>query len=121
MSGSWRGVHAVTEPEDRSAPDDEAMRRRLAALSRDLSLKGNQKPEEKPSAKPADTGMGQALSLGMRVTSEFVGTIVVGALIGWLIDRWLHSSPVALILFIGLGTAAGFWTIYKLATKTGGK
>jgi ATP synthase protein I len=111
----------MTESENGERPDDEAMRARLAALSRDLSLKGGSKLEEKANAEPADTGMGQAVNLGMRVTSEFVGAIVVGAVIGWLIDRWLHSSPVALILFIGLGTAAGFWTIYKLATKTGGK
>jgi ATP synthase protein I len=111
----------VTEPEDRNAPDDEAMRKRLAALSRDLSLKRNQKTEEEPSAGPANTGMGQAISLGLRVTSEFVAAIIVGAVIGWQIDRWMNSSPAALILFIGLGTAAGFWTIYRLAMKTGGK
>ena len=53
--------------------------------------------------------------------SEFVASVVVGAVIGWAIDHWLGSSPVALILFIGLGTAAGFWSVYRIAVGPSGR
>ena len=95
------------------------MRARLQALSRSLasgSGTGSAKPGE--GSKPVD---GSALSLGVRVTSEFVAAIVVGGFIGWQLDRWLHTSPGLLILFIGLGTAAGFYNIYRIATKPPGR
>ena len=111
----------MTEP-DRRADDDKAMRDRLTTLARDLSRDGAGKGGNMPRpAEVAVSGMGQAISLGVRVMSEFVAAIVVGAFIGWLIDRGLNSSPAALILFIGLGTAAGFWNVYRVATKTGGR
>ena len=104
-------------PHDRESGDD-AMKARLAALSRDLA-RGTEKEPVRPSA--ADGVTGSALSLGVRVTSEFVGAVAVAGFIGWAIDRGLHSSPAALIVFIGLGTAAGFYNVYRIATKTGGK
>ena len=46
-----------------------------------------------------------------------VAAVAVGGLIGWQCDRWFHTSPFLLILFLALGTAAGFWTVYRLAWK----
>ncbi len=111
----------MTEPEGgKSNDDDAAMRARLAALSRDLS-RGPEGASGPASSGKADGALGSALSLGVRVTSEFVAAVLVSGFIGWQIDRWLHSSPAALILFIGLGTAAGFYGVYRIATKPGGK
>ena len=98
-----------------SGEDEAAMRARLQALSKSLAdgaKTGPAKPGD--GAKPVD---GSALSLGLRVTSEFVASIVVGGFIGWQLDRWLHTSPGMLILFIALGTAAGFYGVYRIATK----
>ena len=97
------------------------MRKRLAALSRDLrgAMRGPRRSRPRPSRRPS--GVGQAISLGMRVISEFVAAIAVGGFIGWQLDRWLGSSPVAMIVFLALGTAAGFWNVYRVATKTGAK
>ncbi len=96
------------------------MRARLQALSRSLA-DGSRRGPAKPGGqepKPAD---GSALSLGLRVTSEFVAAIVVGAFLGWELDRWLHTSPGLLILFIALGTAAGFYNVYRIAAKPTGR
>ncbi len=61
------------------------------------------------------------MSLGFRVLSEFVGGVVVGALIGWQLDLWLKTKPIMLIVFLALGTAAGFWNVYRIAVRpTGG-
>ena len=49
--------------------------------------------------------------------TEFVAGIGVGALLGWLLDRWLGTSPALLIGFLALGTAAGFWNVYRIAVK----
>lgn len=57
------------------------------------------------------------MSLGIRVMSEFVAGVAVGALIGWQLDIWFRTSPVLLIVFLALGTAAGFWNVYRIAVK----
>jgi ATP synthase protein I len=105
-------------PED---GDDASMRTRLKDLSSALEEHRNApgaSPEAGGMAGPG--GVGQAVSLGFRVMSEFVASVVVGAVIGWAIDHWLHSSPAALIVFIALGTAAGFWNVYRMASGTSG-
>jgi ATP synthase protein I len=40
---------------------------------------------------------------------------VVGAGIGWLIDRWLGVSPWGLIVFLLLGFAAGVLNVMRSA------
>jgi ATP synthase protein I len=52
---------------------------------------------------------------GMRLSAELVGGVVVGFLIGWLIDRWLGISPWGLILFLLLGFAAGVLNVMRSA------
>ncbi len=101
--------------------EDDAMRARLTNLSGALDAHRMAVGAKPPSGgSPSPSGMGQAISLGFRVMSEFVAAVVVAAFIGWLIDRWLGSSPAALILFIGVGTAAGFWNVYRIAAKPSG-
>lgn len=103
---------AVAEPE--GADDDAVMRKRLGALGRDLGGAGTPPPR---ATEKGLSGTSAALNLGARVMTEFVASVAVGGFIGWQLDRWLGSSPLLLILFIGLGTAAGFWSVYRVATK----
>ena len=101
--------------------DDADMRARLAKLSTSLDgrrLSGTSTAEQKAASAPR--GMGEAVNLGMRVMTEFVASVLVGGVIGWAIDHWAGTSPAALIVFVALGTAAGFWSVYRLATKSSG-
>ncbi len=100
-----------------SPPDDDAaMRARLKELSGALdSHRAAASAPKTTAGSPSPNGMGQAMSLGFRVMSEFVAAVVVGGFIGWVIDRWLGTSPAALIVFLALGTAAGFWNVYRIA------
>lgn len=111
----------MASPQDGDPDDDAAMRARLKDLSG--ALDGHRKAAEtRPAAGSlsAPDGVGQAMSLGLRVMSEFVAAVVVGGVIGWAIDRWLGLSPAALIVFLALGTAAGFWNVYRIAMQPGG-
>ena len=106
---------------ERGGTDDEAaMRERLAALGRDLGGRLEETPSLQADGK-ALSGTSAALNLGARVMTEMVASVAVGGFIGWQLDRWLGSSPLLLILFIGLGIAAGFWSIYRVATKPGAR
>jgi ATP synthase protein I len=98
--------------------DANELKARLAKLTTDLQTQrdsGRDEAGRKADADLTDKSLGQAMSLGFRVLSEFVAAIVVGALIGWQFDAWFGTSPFLLILFLGLGVAAGFWNVYRLA------
>ena len=56
-------------------------------------------------------------SQGNRVLSELIAGIAGGALIGWLIDRWFDSSPVALLVTMFLGIAVAFRNIIRISNE----
>ena len=66
-------------------------------------------------AKAEDEESNREMSFGMRVAVELVAGIIVGVLIGFFLDRWFHTMPLFLIIFMLVGAAGGFWNIYKLA------
>jgi ATP synthase protein I len=102
-------------PDDKQSDAD--LRARLDSLSSSLDAQETREPK----APVQDTSLAGAMSIGFQVLSEFVAGIVVGALIGWQLDKWFHTSPILLIVFLTLGTAAGFWNVYRIAAKPTGR
>ncbi len=47
-------------------------------------------------------------------------SVVVGYGVGWLLDRWFHTSPVLSIVFTMLGAAGGFIEILQMLKKEEG-
>ena len=70
-------------------------------------------PSDSSGAQRAATASGYAR--GFRLSSELVAGVVVGAGIGWLLDRWLGVSPWGLIVFLLLGFAAGVLNVMRSA------
>lgn len=101
--------------------EDRDLRARLEKLSRSLDEKRDAPQATAPQGSSDVTRTGQAMSLGFRVLSEFVAGVVVGGFIGWQLDRWLGTKPWGLIVFLMVGTAAGFWNVYRIAAKTGSR
>lgn len=44
---------------------------------------------------------------------------VAGFLLGYLVDRWLASAPLFMLVCGGLGTVGGFLKVYKLLSRIG--
>jgi ATP synthase protein I len=61
--------------------------------------------------------LGNAMGLAFRVLSEFVAAVIVGAFIGWWIDRAAGTAPAFIVVFLLMGAAAGFWNVYRIAIK----
>ena len=102
-----------------SAPSpDDPLQSRLDKLGKALDAERGASQKAGADELQAKT-TGQAMNLGVRVMSEFVAAICVGALLGWQLDAWLGSAPFGLIVLLGLGTAAGFYNVYKLAAAPG--
>ncbi|HZP75368.1 MAG TPA: AtpZ/AtpI family protein [Pseudolabrys sp.] len=94
-------------------PDDEAA---LSARLQRLGERLNQ------ASRPSENGSGprqgmdtSGIARGFRLSTELVAGVVVGAMIGWLLDRWLGISPWGLIVFLLLGFAAGVVNVIRAA------
>ncbi|HEV7276891.1 MAG TPA: AtpZ/AtpI family protein [Devosiaceae bacterium] len=57
------------------------------------------------------TGMSRALRLG----SEFIAAIVVGAGAGFLLDQWLGTGPWLMLVLLLIGFAAGVLNVTRSA------
>ena len=55
--------------------------------------------------------------LGQRVLSTLLGGLFGGAVIGWLLDGWLGTGHVLLVVMMVLGTVGGFWSIIKISSR----
>jgi ATP synthase protein I len=94
-------------------PDDEAaLSARLQRLGE--RLKAVSRPSENGSG-PRHAADQSALARGFLLSSELVAGVLVGAAIGWLIDRGLGISPWGLIVFVLLGFAAGVLNVMRAA------
>ena len=58
----------------------------------------------------------QGISFGFRLGVEMMVSTLVGALIGYGLDRLFGTTPWLLALFIMFGGAAGCLTVYRTAT-----
>jgi|RhiMethySRZTD1v2_1073278.scaffolds.fasta_scaffold649618_2 F0F1-type ATP synthase assembly protein I len=68
----------------------------------------------KPDSKPSEVaGMAKAWGIAL----DFVFTILAGAAVGWLIDRWLKSNPVGLLIGLALGFAMALVRIIRTTQK----
>jgi ATP synthase protein I len=55
------------------------------------------------------------MARGFRLSTELVAGVLVGAGIGWLIDRWVGTTPLGMIVFLLLGFAAGVLNVMRVA------
>jgi ATP synthase protein I len=112
---------ADNAPDDgnhRKVSEDEAhLSARLARLG-DRLAKSRPAPEQHPAAQQGTDTSG--LARGLRLSSELVAGVVVGAGIGWLIDRWLGIAPWGMIVFLLLGFTSGVLNVIRAAGVTPG-
>jgi ATP synthase protein I len=107
----------VANNENGRGEDEAALRARLNTLSADLDAKRKKSVDSPHETASSQRGWGRAMSLGFRVVTELVAGIVVGGGIGWLLDKWLGTTPLLLILFGLLGTAGGFWNVIRATSQ----
>ena len=62
-------------------------------------------------------GADENYRLGNRVLAELIGGLAGGALIGWVLDRFIGTSPWLLLAFLFLGIVVAFRNIIRISTK----
>jgi ATP synthase protein I len=102
--------------DDRNEPpaDEAALSARLRLLGERLGHHQSDRPSENGPGRGAHADS-SALARGLRLSAEFVAGILVGAAVGWLLDRWLGTSPWGMIVLLLLGFAAGVLNMMRAA------
>ena len=94
------------EPPKRSKDFDERLRRlRERTPSEDEAVPNTGLPS------------GTALGFALRIGVELLAALVVGGGIGWLLDHWLGTLPLFLLIFFFLGAGAGMLNVFRAAKE----
>ncbi len=57
------------------------------------------------------------MSRGLRLGTEFIAAILVGAVAGYLLDRWLNTAPGSCLVMLLIGFAAGVLNVVRSAAE----
>ena len=118
LAGIIAGVESMAndarekKDRDQSSFDEAALSTRLRDLGERLSQHHPDRPSDIGQRSIADSS---AIARGFRLSMELVAGVLIGAAIGWLLDRWLGISPWGMIVFLLLGFVAGVLNVMRAA------
>ena len=72
-----------------------------------------------PSTGNNPSGFLRQLSNALDLPFVLVGSVVIAAGAGYLIDRWLNTSPALTLILGALGFAGGIYQVIKRVTSKG--
>ena len=62
---------------------------------------------------------GSGLGFGFRIAVDLLAGLVIGVVLGLVLDHWLNTTPLMLVVFLFLGAAAGMLNVYRAASGRG--
>ena len=88
--------------------------RKIKEISTRLEIaKKNIKNTEKNKEGSNAASLGKAL----KISTELVAAVVVGSIIGFLLDGWFDTKPLLTICFFIIGVAAGMLNVFRSAKR----
>ena len=87
--------------------DNKDFKTRLRIAKKEILKKGLNDEDKK------GLFMGSAFRLG----TELVAAVLVGTIIGFILDNWFGTKPWLIIIFFFLGAAAGMLNVIRAANK----
>jgi ATP synthase protein I len=99
---------------DQPSAEEAALSARLRDLGKQLGRHHSDGPSDSEPGQGPTTDA-SAMARGFRLSTELVAGVLVGAGIGWLIDRWVGTRPLGMIVFLLLGFVAGVLNVMRAA------
>ncbi|MGK9052421.1 AtpZ/AtpI family protein [Neorhizobium sp. CSC1952] len=91
---------------------DDSLEERRKRLSAELAgRKAEDAAEAKRDAQSEESRKGMAL--GFKLSSEFISAVAVGAILGYMLDRFAGTSPWGMIVLLLLGFCAGVLNVLR--------
>jgi ATP synthase protein I len=87
-------------------------------------MPSDHKPEDPESPSPVvenekAVGLSNQAAVAMELPFVLVSAVIVGGLLGYFLDRWLHTKPIFLFVFGGIGFYAGVRDVLRRLGGTG--
>ncbi|WP_169567825.1 AtpZ/AtpI family protein [Sneathiella limimaris] len=60
---------------------------------------------------------GSALGRAWRLSVEMIAALIVCGVFGWMLDNWLETRPIFLLVFVVIGMIVGVYNVIKVATR----
>ena len=57
------------------------------------------------------------LGIAFKMSTEMVAAVVVGTIIGFILDNWFGTKPWLILIFFFVGVIAGIVNVFKSAKK----
>jgi ATP synthase protein I len=103
--------------ESKMAEDREGdLEKRRAQLGAELATKRVEAGKDEADEARAEVSR-QGYAQAMKLSSEFISAVVVGAVLGYLFDRFVGTAPWGLIVLLLLGFGAGVLNVMRAAGK----
>jgi ATP synthase protein I len=118
VDGPGKWPSRMTQPKDTGRHEPSADEAELSARLQRLGERLGQHRSDRPSEHDPGQSAGSdpsALARGFRLSAEFVAGVLIGTAIGWLIDRFVGTTPWGMIVFLLLGFAAGVLNVMRAA------
>ena len=77
-------------------------------IAKDKILKRSQSSEDSQSSK---------LGIAFKMSTEMVAAVLVGTIIGFILDTWFGTKPWLILIFFFVGVAAGILNVVRSAKK----
>lgn len=102
--------HRAAPGADNGSPGDrtESLETRRRRLEAELAAR---RKGEAEAGEPKERAQGYALAV--KLSSEFIAGIVVGAFLGYLLDRFAGTSPWGMIVLLLIGFCAGTLNVLR--------
>ena len=84
---------------------------KLEALKKDIDNYQDKKKSKSNSSKKNGAGF------AFKISTEILAALIVGVVIGLIVDNYFNSQPFGLIIFFFLGAFAGFFNVYRVMRR----
>jgi ATP synthase protein I len=116
-AGAERG-NAMTEPRDTGSDGDGSRVREQSKILKEKIARAQGRRTEAAGRPGQSAGSDNSgMNRGMRLGTEFIAAVLVGAVAGYLLDRWLNTSPWIMLVLLLVGFAAGVLNVTRAAAE----